>query len=150
MNVFETLTASYLVTSEMNETIIRDTFLTFISGNSSVANLTLNSSNLALRNPSNLALRNPSNLALRNPETNIDEPPCIPEASIEVLRSRGRNDGYSFSTFANDGLFIPRRSESTNIATAVLDFTINSDSSLDSLDSIDSIDIPINITFSVS
>ena len=134
MNVFANLTASYQVASERNETIIRDTFLTFISGNSSFANLTLNSSNLALRSPE-------TNLALRSPETNVDEPQRIAEANIEVPRFR-RNDGYSFSAFANDGLFIPRQSESTNIAATVLDFTINSpDSTLME---------PVNLTFSVS
>ena len=134
MNVFANLTASYQVTSERNETIIRDTFLTFISGNSSFANLTLNSSNLAIRSPE-------TNLALRSPETNVDEPQRIAEANIEVPRFR-RNDGYSFSAFANDGLFIPRQSESTNIAATVLDFTINSpDSTLME---------PVNLTFSVS
>ena len=134
MNVFANLTASYQVASERNETIIRDTFLTFISGNSSFANLTLNSSNLAIRSPE-------TNLALRSPETNVDEPQRIAEANIEVPRFR-RNDGYSFSAFANDGLFIPRQSESTNIAATVLDFTINSaDSTLME---------PVNLTFSVS
>ena len=143
MNVFANLTASYQVASERNETIIRDTFLTFISGNSSFANLTLNSSNLAIRSPeTNLAIRSPeTNLALRSPETNVDEPQRIAEANIEVPRFR-RNDGYSFSAFANDGLFIPRQSESTNIAATVLDFTINSpDSTLME---------PVNLTFSVS
>ena len=128
MNVFENLAASYQVASEKNETIIRDTFLTFISGNSSFANLTLNS----------------SNLAPRSPETNLDEPQRIAEANIEVPRFRRQNDGYSFSAFANDGLFLPRQSDTTNIAATVLDFTINS------LPPFSALDEPVNLTFSVS